>query len=235
MSLSRSGIEYLDYSWNPVTGCKHGLDICTTADTCWAKAMAHRFHRSFIPTFHPEKLEGVFSHYSRPGRVGVCFNGDLFGDWVPQEWIEEVLQVVKSCSVHTFLFLTKNPHQLAQFNPWPPNTWVGCTITGAETPEQQQQMMAALCRVEGGKRWVSYEPTLASLSGIAPQGLMGISWVVISPQSGRGAKKPQRWWLQDAMAKAGNAGAKVWLKNNALEMFPELPKRQELPYETQNH
>ena len=65
----------------------------------------------------------------RPSKIFVCDCGDLWGEWVPNEWIEEVLKVVKKCPQHTFQFLTKNPQRYLDFEPLPDNSWAGTTVT----------------------------------------------------------------------------------------------------------
>ena len=52
---------------------------------------------------------------------------DLFGAWVPQKWIDDVLKAVAENPQWNFLFLTKNPVGLAEIE-WPANAWVGTTV-----------------------------------------------------------------------------------------------------------
>jgi protein gp37 len=39
---------------------------------------------------------------------------DLFGEWVPDEWIKEVFRACEEAPQHRYLFLTKNPERLNQ-------------------------------------------------------------------------------------------------------------------------
>ena len=45
-------IGWAKWTWNPVTGCKHGCKYC------YARDFAMRFAGHFNPTFHPEFLKG---------------------------------------------------------------------------------------------------------------------------------------------------------------------------------
>ena len=88
------GISWAAWSWNPVTGCLHGCDYC------YARAIANRFTNAFpagfTPLFHHERLDAPTNtvipaaHRDDPAyrRVFVCSMADLYGRWVPDEWIE---------------------------------------------------------------------------------------------------------------------------------------------------
>ncbi len=83
--MNKSKIEYLTHAWNFYTGCNHWkTGVCAVGENCWAKGLADRFHRPFEPTLHPELLLDPL-RLKKPGRIGVCFTGDLFGDWVDPE------------------------------------------------------------------------------------------------------------------------------------------------------
>ena len=53
------------------------------------------YPKGFSPTFHKYLLDEP-SKSITPRRVFVCSMGDLFGDWVPDEWIEQVFADRKS-------------------------------------------------------------------------------------------------------------------------------------------
>ena len=76
--------------------------------------MAHRFHRDFRPTFHPERLSDPL-HWRRPRRIGVSFTGDLFDTAITDEQIASVFGVMAACPAHTFFVLTK---QAARMERW---------------------------------------------------------------------------------------------------------------------
>jgi protein gp37 len=98
-------------SWSPVTGCSFGCKWC------WSAALAHRFKRSFKPTFHANALDQPM-HWKRPRTVLVCFNGDLFGTEISDTQIAAVFGVMAACPQHTFLLLTKRPLGMASWFEW---------------------------------------------------------------------------------------------------------------------
>ena len=51
-----------------------------------------RFHGHFNPTFHKDRLAGPYS-LKKPSKIFTVSMGDMFGDWVPEKWIKEVLKV----------------------------------------------------------------------------------------------------------------------------------------------
>src|SRR5262249_41811075 len=93
-------IGWARWSWNPVTGCLTGCEYC------YARDIAERpYPQKFAPVFHPSRLHTP-RNMRVPGEahvnigdknVFVCSMADLFGKWVPTEWIAAVLSVANDC------------------------------------------------------------------------------------------------------------------------------------------
>jgi len=92
-------IEWCDLTWSPMSGCKRGCSYC------YASKIYRRFGRSFDPQFHPERLRQPMK-IKKPSKIFVCSAADLFGDWVPSQWITDVFEVMAYCKWHTFIVLT---------------------------------------------------------------------------------------------------------------------------------
>jgi protein gp37 len=121
----KTGIEYLDATWNPVKGCSQMSSGC---DNCWAERQAARFSKPG-EFFEGLVQDGVWAgqakfyekellkplHWKRPRRIGVCFMGDLFHESVPFHWIASVFAVMAKARQHTFLVLTKRPQRMLEF------------------------------------------------------------------------------------------------------------------------
>ena len=63
-----------------------------------------QFPVAFEPTFHLYRLRMV-SDKKKPANIYVCSMGELFGDWIPQEWILAVFDACKAAPWHNYLFL----------------------------------------------------------------------------------------------------------------------------------
>lgn len=88
-----------------------------------SEPVRHDFHGNkrepypygFQPTFHRYKLDEP-QHWKKPRTIFVCSMGDMFGNWVPDEWIKQLFEACEAAPQHRFLFLTKNPADIAILN-----------------------------------------------------------------------------------------------------------------------
>jgi protein gp37 len=145
--------------------------------------------------------------------------GEIGGPWVPEEWIESVIQVVRECPQHDFMFLTKYPENFLD-RKWPDNAWVGATVTN-----QQDAMdrLPEVRQIRAKVKYISCEP----LHGPVYEQLDGLQWVIVGAQT-KPDLQPEWWWVKAIMGHAQLANAKVFLKNNLT--LPEGQSRtQEWP------
>lgn len=183
--MNKSKIDWCDYTWNPVTGCYHGCSYC------YAKRVAERFGKKFpdysgypidhngchiidsqfIDTPYPYIFEPTLHAYrldepirkTKGAKIFVCSMADLFGEWVPDEWIEDVFKTVNKCPQHTFMFLTKNPRKYGFLNgkfynyncKWPENACFGTTITKQEDAKRIRDLPYG-----SAKTFLSIEPMI---------------------------------------------------------------------------
>ena len=118
----RSGIEWTDATWNPVTGCTKVSPGCAH---CYAEAVTLRFKRGgpYLPgqstiTLHPDRLDQP-SRWQRPRRVFVCSMSDLFHEQVPFAFVDRIVREMDSARQHTFQVLTKRPERMLEYLAWP--------------------------------------------------------------------------------------------------------------------
>lgn len=123
----------------------------------------------FDPTFHRYRLDTP-KHWKKPRNIFVCSMADLFGAWVPDEWIEDVFTACKAAPQHKYLFLTKNPQRyrdLAEAGKLPdkPNFWYGSTVERYPEGDLQNCWNAIFCPGYGegcdrAHTFVSIEPIM---------------------------------------------------------------------------
>ena len=230
MSMNKTGIEWCDYTWNPVTGCKHGCPYC------YARKIAERFRGSkawpqgFEPAFHKGRMEDAIKH-KKPATIFVCSMADLFGEWVPTYWIQSILTSTVIGLQHTYIFLTKNPdrYQPLSVNDLVggmmqrrQNLWFGTSISGKEDIHRLWSLQAS----DLPNRFISFEPLL---SDPGPLDLTGIKQVIIGAQT-----NPDRYigleWVMKICEAADHAGAKVFMKDSMIGRWPDREIRRELAW-----
>jgi protein gp37 len=93
---------------------------------------------------------------------------DLFGEWVPDKWIEEVLFQCSEYPRHTYCFLTKNPVRYittveGKYDHLLRDTmWFGTTVTGNKDVERISYLQA----FDHENTFVSFEPLLEKIEKI---------------------------------------------------------------------
>jgi protein gp37 len=224
-NYTNENIDWAKWSWNPVTGCKHGCKYCYARDIA-----NHRFG-GFEPKEHLHRLAAPRltripdSKKDEPGihNVFVCSMADLFGDWVPDEWIEKVLNAVRDNPQWNYLFLTKNPKRLSGID-WPEQAWVGTTVDCQARVEPAEE---AFKNVNANVKFVSVEPFQEQLEF---HHLDRFDWVIIggrSKSSGMAAGQPESIWVERLVWQARKAKCKVYFKPNLKYGPKEYPERRQ--------
>lgn len=213
--MNRTKIEWTDYSWNPITGCKHECWYC------YAKKLTQRFKKifpnGFEPTFYPERLKEPYE-VKRPSKIFVCSIADLFAPWTPSEWREAVMDSMLLCPIkHTFQMLTKNPENISGAI-FPDNFWFGVTVT----QQSEVDKIERLRHVNADVRFVSFEPLL----GYIKPDLTDIQWVIIGKLTGSRRIKLDLQWVDTIFGEAQDLGIPVFMKNNLglekpIQQFPD--------------
>lgn len=215
--MNRTKIGWCDYTWNPVTGCKRGCEYCYAARIAASRLGDQKFH----PTLHPDRLSKP-SRRKIPTTVFVCSLADLFGLWVPSDWIEAVLDQVHRNLQHTFLFLTKNPNRYLEFSRlFPKNVWLGATCTKQPDFELAATIMTHLA-AEGHLTFLSAEPLLGPLDPIG----WTPNQIIIGAQTGPGAVLPEADWVQSLTDWAVDWLVPVFHKRSLLAVDRSFGRRE---------
>ena len=186
----------------------------------------------FEPTLHRYRLD-TLGKLKMGNNIFVGAMADVFGAWVPDEWIQEVLSTCQKYPIHNFLFLTKNPGRYMQYGvpTGQDNLWYGTTITcDADAARVGSLTMDA-------KTFVSIEPLMESISKGNIAAICSIvDWVIIGAETGRSKNKtlPQEGWVRDIVAEADRAGKPVFMKDSLIPIIGEENMRRDFPEQLQH-
>ncbi|HEU4601559.1 MAG TPA: phage Gp37/Gp68 family protein [Steroidobacteraceae bacterium] len=177
----RTGIEWTDATWNPVSGCTKVSQACKGcyAERLFPRAYAKSGRRFTDVQCHPERLDQPL-RWKRPRRIFVNSMSDLFHENVPFEFIDEVFHVMARAKQHTFQILTKRPKRMHYYinsalngrvlqigggigmhmrKPLP-NVWLGVSVEDQQTADER---VPVLLRTPAALRFLSCEPLLGFL------------------------------------------------------------------------
>lgn len=208
----------------------------------------------FDPTFHRYSLDEP-QKWKKPRNIFVCSMADLFGDWVPDEWIREVFQACEAAPQHRYLFLSKNPGRYCHLEyagilPHADNFWFGATfdhsnwpghdgthkIPGRPTTFALNGMMVHDAgdfyypNYPEKNRFVSFEPLLYDIG--AHIGSTGAQWHIIGAETGnlKGKVAPQREWVEHIVEYSDRYHIPVFMKESLRDLMGD-DFRQEFPWE----
>lgn len=316
--MTKTKIEWCDFSWNPVTGCYHGCDYC------YARRIATRFggndklstfrpwqtdwHRDdnnsergllydeasaekpmqfvvdkplvlpfkldkrktekygrqiferkkapypfdFNPTFHRYRLDEP-KRKKTPQTIFVCSMADLFGNWVPDNWIHEVFAACEAAPQHRYVFLTKNPGRYCDLEragimPHADNFWFGATFDHSSWngigPVNTRPMVNRwhdagdyyFPMYPEKNRFVCFEPLLCDIGENI--GSTGGEWHIIGAETGSRAGKVacQREWVEHIVSWSDEHNVPVFMKDSLIPIVGEENMRRDFPWkEKQNN
>ena len=222
--MNKSGIEWCDHTWNPITGCRHGCSYC------YADKMSLRFCGNmkrnmvqtdqyrmegdlfvldepfmnedgkpviypfgFEPTLHIYRY-GTLDKLKQGQNIFVGAMADIFGEWVPDSWIDDILGICEKHPQHNYLFLTKNPERYTQYGvPYgKENMWYGTTIT-CDTDADRFNYLPAFCNT-----FVSIEPLMSDIATEHNVMFRQVNWIIIGAETGHRKEKviPEFEWIK---------------------------------------
>jgi protein gp37 len=193
----KTGIEWAEATWNPVTGCSKVSPGCAH---CYAETVTARYagqrgwigeHRPWTPEnaahnvrLRPERLDQPL-RWRRPRMIFVNSMSDLFHEEIPYEYVREVFNVMRRCdgspvaatgrpsSSHTFLVLTKRPERAMELLRdrklgFSFFQWPPHVWLGVSIENARHTLRADLLReIPAAVRFVSAEPLLGSLTQVS--------------------------------------------------------------------
>jgi len=212
--MQRTSIQWSEFTDNPfrarlagstltkggyASGVGHYCEkISAGCKNCYSSSMQPRFG---LPEFHEQRRGGVewfldasklaaALRHRKPAKIFWCDMTDMFGEWVPNEWIAACFGVMAATPQHTHQVLTKRARRMREWfewvaddarrrcdlaaktvtdklplgyanDPWPlPNVWIGVSC---ENQRAADERIPELLACPSAVRWVSAEPLLGPI------------------------------------------------------------------------
>lgn len=171
---------------------------------------------------------------------------DLFGNWVREEHIHSILDVMDRTPQHIYQSLTKNAPRYDKFffdlpqNLWagvssPPDHMLGVDLSQAQKERYLNKALTVLAGLPLNVTWMSFEPLSQDWASIVAKYPKALKWAVIGAAS-NGAKlyPPEEKHVRNLIDVLDDQGVKVffkgnmrsleWAKNNWRDEFPVVAK-----------
>ncbi|MCK9470712.1 MAG: phage Gp37/Gp68 family protein [Bacilli bacterium] len=246
--VNKTKIDWCDMSWNPVTGCLHDCEYC------YAEKIAKRFGKhmegkgivelhykrdnpypyDFYPTFHKYRLGEPISK-TKGVNIFVCSMADLFGEWVPSEWIRQVFETCVEAPQHRYLFLTKNPGRYIKVDSIArnlSNVWLGTTVTNEDDRYKAWYLLANTSK--NTNKFLSIEPLLGEfdldkyellLKDYRNKATLGnyLDWVIVGAETGNRKDKviPKKEWIMAIKEQCKASGVPLFMKESLRKLMGE--------------
>lgn len=185
--MSKTSIQWTDHSLNPIRARDPATNavghVCQKISpgcaNCYASGLQKRFNMPEFkgtgaplnvvePFLDESKLQEVLRR-KKPTRYFWCDMTDLFGEWVPDGWINACFRIMLDTPQHTHQVLTKRPERMRKYvcdrwgvfdgkeYPLARNIWLGVSV---EDQQRADERIPHLLRTPAAVRFLSVEPLL---------------------------------------------------------------------------
>ena len=211
--MAESKIEWTEQTWNPTTGCTKVSPGCKH---CYAETMARRlkamgtegYAGGFELAVHPHRLDQPLKRKKHTVWF-VNSMSDLFHEYIPDDYLDEVFETIRATPQHTYQILTKRAERLPAYfakRKCPPNVWLGVSV---EDRRYGVPRIDDLRRVKATVRFLSVEPLLENVGALD---LSGIHWVIVGGESGPKARPMRPEWVDAVREQCEEQGAAFFFK-----------------------
>lgn len=224
-----TGIAWTDHTANPWIGC---TEVSPGCDNCYARVMDARYRYggathwgAGVPRFRSKSffkvVTGLDTAAFQAGVKRRIFPSlcDPFDNEVPEEWREDLFDVIAETPSLIWLLLTKRIGNAKKMMPFTergyvlPNMWLGASVVNQEEADRDIPKLLATPAV---KRFVSYEPALGPIDFVSAvnqecnhrdaymeqdtgawicrecennEEMPGIDWIIVGGESNQGGAK----------------------------------------------
>jgi len=236
----KTGIEWTEATWNPVTGC---TKVSAGCKNCYAERITQRFGGDFSKIeLHEGRLDWPL-HHRKPVMIFVNSMSDLFHESVPFGFIDKVFAVMAMSPRHTFQVLTKRPERMAKYTtsrgdctdgvramgrlvysgPYDEmlececsmplsNVWLGTSVEDQATADER---IPHLLRCPAAVRFISYEPALGPVDlsrHLCTSSPSSLHWVICGGECGPKARPMHPDWARSVRDQCRAAGVPFFFK-----------------------
>lgn len=241
-TISKTNIEWCDYVYNPVWGCKNNCPYCYARkiakrfwNVIYKKEIEYNKNKNTYYKWLEDYLLGLVdfkpvfldSNYNKkfPKKASNIFVNSMSDVYCWSEvWMKKVIEKIKNHQRHNFIFLTKKPEIYLDYQ-FPKNCFLGATFT----KESDFKFLYLL-------DFISIEPIQEKidLSNFSIALSEKLKWIIIGMESGNRKDKiiPDLRWILEIFNFCYDKNIPIFMKDNLKDIcdvglvqeFPEALK-----------
>lgn len=211
--MKKSKIEWTEQTWNPSAGCTKTSAGCKN---CYAESMAIRlqamgvegYENGFEFNIVPSRLNDPFKR-KKPTVYFVNSMSDIFHEQMPEEYLNQIFEVIRKTPHHTYQVLTKRAGRMYDYlsqREIPKNIWLGVTV---DNRKQGLPRIDFLRKLKASVLFLSVEPLLEDLGKM---NLTNIDWVIVGGESGNKARPMDKQWVVNIKQQCDDANIAFFFK-----------------------
>lgn len=197
IKMNPTKIEWTDRVWNPSKGCSKISEGCKN---CYAASFAKRLQAMGMEDYKDGFKFQILPHrlneplkIKKPQRFFVNSMSDLFHEDMPDEYLDQIFDIIKNTPQHTYQILTKRAENMFEYfqnHNVPDNVWLGVTVENASYIYR----IDILRKIKSTIKFVSFEPLIGPIDKID---LKNIDWVIVGGESGNRARLIKLEWVNN--------------------------------------
>ena len=215
-------IQWSDATWNPIRGCSRVSEGCRN---CYAEYISARFSKqgeayaglAIMTSQGPRWTNEIrLVHdmidkpltWKKPRLIFVNSMSDMFHEDVPEDFIQQIFEVMRMAYWHEFQILTKRSQRLLDMNDridWPDNVWMGVSVEDTKNSYRIDHLRD----IDANIKFISAEPLIGPIRDI---NLRDIDWCIIGGESGRQARPINLKWIVDIIGACESRGIDIFVK-----------------------
>jgi protein gp37 len=208
--VNRTKIDWADYSWNPVWGCRGTCPYCYARRTAKRYGMKVAGRDDFEPTWIERNFQKPMPKH--PSRIFVNSMSDI-ADW-DDDWVVRTFEKIEDYPEHRFIFLTKRPWKVL----WQKHPPVAQAILGFSTTETAD-LFDLVQHGIGQVSFLSIEPILFP---VTMPTTWKPRWIIVGAETGnrKGKITPEPGWIEDIYEYAMRNKIPLFFKESLRSMWP---------------